>query len=117
MAQFILLLNETPGDFAHYSPEELQGIVDRYRAWREKVAADGRLLAGHKLTDEGGHHLSRPGGGDLRVVDGPYSEAKEVVGGLFVIQAEDYEEAVAISSDCPHLEYGTVTLRQIDEMH
>ena len=116
MAQFILLLNETPGDFARYSPEELQSIVGRYRDWRDKVAADGQLLGGPKLTDEGGRHMSGSGA-DVRVVDGPYSEAKEVVGGLFILQAKDYDEAVAISSSCPHLEFGTVTLRQIDEVH
>jgi len=117
VAKFILILNETPGDFARYSPEEMQSIVGRYRDWRDKLAAADQLLGGQKLTDEGGRHMSRTGSGEVRVVDGPYSEAKEVVGGFFMIQAKDYDDALAISSGCPHLDFGTVSLRQIDEDH
>ena len=53
--------------------------------------------------------------GQVRVVDGPYAEAKEVVGGYFLIEAADYDEAVEISKGCPHLKYGgRIELRQID---
>ncbi len=113
MAQFALLLHETPSSFANISPEEMQGIIERYVAWRQKVEADGRMAGGHKLTEEGGRHLSKAGG-QLRVVDGPYAEAKEVLGGLFVIEAVDYDDAIQVSSDCPHLDFGWIELRQVD---
>ncbi len=114
MSQFILLLHETPADFSQVSPEEIQAILGKYLAWREKITAAGQLMDGHKLTDEGGRSLTL-GEGRLRVVDGPYSEAKEVIGGLFIIEAKDYDQAVEISSGCPHLEFGgRIELRQID---
>ena len=51
------------------------------------------------------------------MIDGPYSEAKEVMGGFFVIEAADYDEAVKISSDCPHLRAGRrIELRQVDPL-
>ncbi|MCH9649362.1 MAG: YciI family protein [Deltaproteobacteria bacterium] len=117
MSQFILLLHENPSDFSDVSPDEIQAIIGRYSAWREKIAAEGHFVDGHKLADEGGRSLTRTEA-QLRVVDGPYSEAKEVLGGLFVIEARDYDHAVEISSGCPHLEYGgRIELREIDQMH
>ena len=52
------------------------------------------------------------------MVDGPYTEAKEIVGGYFLIEAVDYDEAVQICRSCPHLKYGgRIELREIDAIH
>jgi hypothetical protein len=73
------------------------------------------MVAGHKLTEDGGKRLSRSGG-KVAVVDGPYAEAKEVVGGVYLLRAKDYAEAAEIASTCPHLEFGRIEVRQIDFM-
>jgi len=117
MAQFMLLLHDDPADFADVSPAEIQRIIGEYTAWRERLEAEGRLVGGRKLKDEGGRHMRRVGG-EVRVVDGPYAEAKEVLGGYFEIEAADYDEAIAISRECPHLRYGgRIELRQVDPLH
>jgi len=117
MAQFILLLHENPASFADVSAEEVRRVIAEYSAWRESLEKQGRSLGANKLKDEGGKHLSADGG-EVRVVDGPFAEAKEVVGGYFVIQAADYPEAVEISTGCPHLRYGgRIELREIHETH
>jgi hypothetical protein len=116
MGQFILLLHENPASFADVSPEEIQRVIGEYSAWREALEKRGRLLGANKLADEGGKSLSA-GDGQVRVVDGPYAEAKEVVGGYFLIQAADYSEAVEISTGCPHLRYGgRIELREIHQL-
>ena len=66
-------------------------MLEKYQAWFQKLRDSGRLLASHKLKDEGGKVLTMKGG-RVAVVDGPYSEAKEVVGGYGIIQADNYEE-------------------------
>jgi hypothetical protein len=117
MTEFILLLHEDPSGFADQSAEEIQRIIEEYTAWREKLAGEGHLAGGNKLKDEGGRQLSQRNG-QVRVVDGPFAEAKEVVGGYFLIKAADYDEAVEISKGCPHLEYGgRIELREIDRIH
>jgi hypothetical protein len=59
----------------------------------------------------------RAPGGKLRTTDGPYSESKEVLGGFYIIEAANYDEAVERARDHPTLEYGgTVEVRQIWEM-
>jgi hypothetical protein len=73
------------------------------------------MVNGHKLTEEGGKRLNRAGG-KLSVVDGPYAEAKEVVGGIYLLRAKDYDEAVKLASDCPHLQFGRIEVKQIDFM-
>jgi hypothetical protein len=117
MAQFMLLLHEHPADFANVTMEEIQAIIEEYTAWRDQIAAAGRFVASHKLQDEGGRHLKLHDD-QLRVVDGPYAEAKEVMGGYYIVSSADYDEAVEVSKSCPHLKYGGwIELRQIDEMH
>lgn len=114
--KFLFLLHETPGSFAELSPEEIQGVIEKYQRWTEKLAQQGRLISGEKLTDEGGK-VVRSSGSGVEVTDGPYSEVKEVVGGFYLITAADYTEAVDVVRDCPHLEFGgRVEVRQIDQV-
>ncbi len=114
MPQYILLLHETPSDYSNVSAEEMQEIIGEYVAWRRKIEAEGKFAGSNKLKDEGGRHVSMRNG-KARVVDGPYAEAKEVMGGYFVINAADYDEAVKTSESCPHLKYGGwIEVREIE---
>ena len=114
MPNYLLLLHEQPSDFSSFSPEQIQAVIEEYTAWSRKLAGDGKLVGGQKLKDEGGRHLSGYNG-DFRVSDGPFAEAKEVIGGFFSISAADYDDAVEISKDCPHLKYGgRIELREIE---
>ncbi len=116
MSEYMLLLHEDPRQWSGVTPEEIQNVIAKYGAWRQKLADEGKLAGGHKLKDEGGKWLSAKDG-KITVTDGPYSEAKEVMGGYFMIKAENYEAAVAISRECPHLEYGgRIELREIDQV-
>src|SRR4051812_49759652 len=97
MKKFYLLLHEDPAVFAGVSPAEMQAIIGRYSEWRNGLAAQGSVVGGHKLEDGTGRVL-RSG----TVHDGPFTEGKEVIGGLFIIQAAGFDEAVAIARTCPH---------------
>lgn len=117
MPDYMLLLYESPTSFADVSPEEMQKIIAKYAAWREGLAESGRLVGGQKLRDGEGRVL-RNGDRGVRVLDGPYSETKEVIGGYFAIRADDYDDAVRISRDCPHLAFGgTIEVREIEPTH
>jgi hypothetical protein len=109
MTKFYLLLHENPAAYANVSPAEMQAIVGRYVAWRKENAARGSVLGGHKLDDNNGRYLQKG-----RVHDGPFTEGKEIIGGLFIIQAEDWAGAEAIARTCPHCEFGAVEVRAAD---
>jgi hypothetical protein len=114
MPKYLLLLHEEPNSNEGLSADEIQGVIAEYVAWRRGIAH--QVVGGEKLTDEGGRILSGQGAA-LRVVDGPYSEAKEVLGGFFLITARDYDQAVQIASSCPHLKYGRrIEVRQVEEV-
>lgn len=114
MPRFMLLLHETPSDFQDYTPEQMQALVERYRIWGQGLKAAGQDAGSAKLKDEGGRHL-RAHGGRIEVTDGPYAEAREVLGGYFTVHAADYDEAVEIAKGCPHVELGWIEVRQLDE--
>lgn len=113
MAEYLVLLHETPDSLADVSPSEMQAIFERYAAWAAKLGAAGKLVTARKLRDEGGRHLRRECGRML-ASDGPYAEIKDVVTGLFVVQASGYDEAHGLLEDCPHLDYGWIELREIE---
>ena len=116
MPKYMLLLHERTGEGGDLSPEEIQGVIQKYRDWSQRMGEAGKLVGGDKLTDDDGKVL-RPDGGGVAVTDGPYAETKEVIGGYFQIEAGDYAEAVEISKTCPHLAFGGgIEIRQVDEV-
>ena len=117
MPRFMLLLHESTTGAADLAPDEIQAIIARYSAWADELQEKGQHAGSDKLADDGGgRHLV--GSGDaLAVTDGPFAEAKEVIGGYFAVHAADYDEACRIASSCPHLEYGgRIEVRQIEEL-
>ena len=112
MAQFLLILRDDPADFADFSPAQFQTLIGKYMAWSAGLRAEQRQLAGQKLA--GGGAVLGKRAGKLVVTDGPFGEAKEVVGGYYLIEANDLEHAVALCRDHPQLENGTVEIRPID---
>lgn len=113
MPQYMLLLHESSTASENISPGEMEAIIKRYTAWSASVAARGHLRGGNKLQDGTGRCLSNAGG-KLSVTDGPYAESKEVLGGYFLIEAANYDEAVHVASDCPHLDFGAIEVREIE---
>jgi hypothetical protein len=114
MAQFLLLLHSDPTGWRNMPVAEQQKWMRKYMAWGEKAQQSGFLLGSNKLADDGGKIVRGP---KALVTDGPYSETKEVLGGYYMIEAKDYDEALRRSKDHPHLEHGgTIEMRQVDQL-
>lgn len=108
-AQFMLMLRSAAGEPAAGSPEELQRVKE-YSAWARKLGRAGSLVDGEKLTSETKV---------VEVVNGKSvvsgDQIDKPIGGYFLIRAKDYQQAIAIAQDCPHLKYGgTIEVRRID---
>ena len=113
MSQYVLLLHDSSTASTEMSAGEMQAIIGRYKAWAGGIAARGHMRGGQKLQDGTGR-VMRAAGGKVEVTDGPYAETKEIIGGFFIIEAENYEQAVALTRDCPHLDFGTVEVREVE---
>lgn len=118
MAQFMLLLHQAPHYNVELPREKMLEMTRRYMAWADGLRQQGRLAGGEKLAAGGVRHLRLQDGKPV-VSDGPYAEAKDVVGGYFVIEARDAAEAETVASSCPHLAIAPgnwVEIRPIDDM-
>jgi hypothetical protein len=94
--KYLVFMRSVPGTQERPNPAQMQEMHAAFGAWHEKFKAN--------LVDMGGK--LQPGGKVLRatgVTDGPFAEAKEVVGGYMVVAAESAEEAVAIAEAFPGL--------------
>jgi hypothetical protein len=86
------------------SPEEMQKVSDQWMAWFNRLTEQGKAVAGAPLEREGKVVSGKNG----RVVDGPFAESKEAIGGYFLLDVKTLEEAVKIAKECPGLPYGSV---------
>lgn len=92
------------------SAEEMQINMGKWMAWVEKLSKEGKYVSGEPLLP-GGKLVK---GNSKNVTDGPYTEGKEVVGGYFIVDAKDYDDAVALTVDYPDFGYGgSIEVRQV----
>ena len=116
MAKFALLLPHAPDRYTGLNEEDYMDIIKDYVAWTEELSAKGIYETGLKLTDDLGRKLVRVATA-IEVLHTSAAELTEVLGGLMIIQAGDYDEAVEIAKTCPHLVHNnTIEIRQIAEM-
>lgn len=109
----LLLFRDSPGRYQAMSPQERQDLLERWNSWHDRLVAAGKLQQGHPLEPEG-RVVTGPLGD--RVIDGPFAESKESVGGFFLLTVADIDEATAIARECPGLEYGlSVEVRPVGE--
>jgi len=87
------------------SPEQIQSVMNEWMSWFERLTREGTVTAGHPLEAEGKVVSGKKG---RMVADGPFAEAKETVGGYFLLNVKSLDEAVAIAKQCPGLEYGAI---------
>ena len=107
-----MLINEPRGQRASRSEAEGRALYQRMVDYGAGLKARGLLLAVESLkSDEEGVRLQRREGRD-RLLDGPFSEAREMVGGFFLLSCKSREEALAIAAECPAAEWATVEVRE-----
>ena len=111
MEKFMLIFQG--GQMNGASPDQMQAHMGKWMAWIEKLSKAGKYVSGEPLLP-GGKLIK---GKSKTVTDGPYTEGKEVVGGYFILTAENYEEAVKLCDDYPDYENGgSIQVRQVMKM-
>jgi hypothetical protein len=84
------------------SPEQTQKVSEDWMTWFKALMEEGKAVAGHPLGLEG----KSVSGRNRAVTDGPFAEAKEAIGGYFLLNVVTLDEAVAIARQCPGLPFG-----------
>jgi hypothetical protein len=106
---YMLLIVEDPAQRATRSEAEGRAVYARMQRFGEALAAEGKLAAVESLA----HQDTAVRVGRQGVVDGPFAEAKEMVGGFFLLRGVTRDEAVAIARRCPAAEWATVEVRAL----
>ena len=110
--QFMLMIVEPRGQRAQRSEAEGRDAYQRMLDYAETLKARGVLHAAQSLLkDEEGVRVSVRNG-RRTLVDGPFAEAKEMVGGYFLVECATRDEAVAIAAQIPAAEWATVEVRE-----
>lgn len=92
------------------SPEDIQGRMGKWFAWNDKMEKAGINKGGHALHAAG----KRITGKDRLVTDGPAAESKELIGGYYIISAENEKAAMEVAQDYPDYDIGgTVEIREV----
>ena len=112
MAQYLLLLHQVPNYNSDLPREKMLEMTKRYMAWADSLRQKGRMIGGEKLAVGGVRHIRSKDGKPV-ITDGPYAEAKELVGGIYLIEARDMEEATAIAARIPSASVTGIEVRPV----
>jgi hypothetical protein len=114
MAKYMLLIGGADVDKRSGNAAIAPRMFEAFSRWLGALREGGHYVTSHKLQDQTGARLTVRGG---QVVEGPFMETKEAVGGVFLIEAASLQQAVALARQCPVFEQnGYVEVRVIEEV-
>lgn len=108
--QFMYILSEDPDRI------KTDEAVRRTGEYAMDLLGKGKLASGAPLRPQAEARRIRKDGDTVSVMDGPFTEAKEVIAGYMIVEADSLEEAVALAKACPNAEFGVVEVREIVPM-
>jgi hypothetical protein len=110
---YMLMIIEDPKQRSTRTLEEGKEAYAQMLRWTDTLIARGLRKASDALKSHSEATRVQLRGGKRLVVDGPFAECKEMVGGFFLLDCPTKEEAIAIAAECPAAEWATVEIREI----
>ena len=114
--QYLLLLNAEETSFMRMTPEQQQQGMAAYMAYTEALIKAGAYKGSNRLQPVSTATTVRVVDGKTQVLDGPYADSKEQLGGYFLIDAPDLDAALSWAARCPGASHGIVEVRPIWDM-
>ncbi|MFY0479499.1 YciI family protein [Achromobacter marplatensis] len=110
---YLLLIVEPVGQRAQRTPEEGRDAYAQMVRYADGLKARGLLKQAESLKSESEGVRLQIRDGERSLVDGPYAEAKEMIGGFFLLTCDTREEALALAAECPAAQWATVEVREL----
>jgi hypothetical protein len=114
--QYMLLIYENEAERAARSPEELKRTFGEYMAFTRSIKESGHWKGGDPLQPTRTATTVRVRSGKQLVTDGPFAETREALGGYYLIEAKDLDEARAIAARLPAAHTGSIEVRPLMQM-
>ena len=114
MRYIILIYSEEPGA-EQPSEAQMAEVMDAYNAYTAELGGSGAMLAGEALHPTQSATTVRVRDGNTLTTDGPFAETKEALGGYYVVNCKDLDEAIVWAAKCPGARWGSIEVRPIME--
>jgi hypothetical protein len=114
--RYLLLIAGDESARGAFSPEENDATLTAYGEWSKAMAERGVLQGGERLRPIADATTVRVRNGEVLSTDGPFVETKEQLGGYFLVDCKDLDEAIEVAAKLPGAEYGSIEVRPIWEM-
>jgi hypothetical protein len=111
--QYLLLIYHSEQGFEKTTESDRAAVYQEFGQLREELSAKGKFLGGNQLAATTMATTVRVRDGKRVVTDGPFAETKEQLGGYFLVNANDLDEAIAIAARIPSARNGTIEVRPI----
>ena len=110
---YMLVIVEPRGQRHTRTESEGRAAYDRMVRYSEGLKARGLLTIAQSLKDDVGGARVQVRDGAAAVLDGPFAEAKEMIGGIFMLTCDTREQAIAIAAECPAAQWATIEVREL----
>lgn len=114
--KYMLLLYADEAGWERQSPKEQAEGMAAYQSYTAALSKAGALVASNRLRPVSTATTVRAKGSDFQVMDGPYAESKEELGGFYMIDVADLDAALKWAKQCPGARHGIIEVRPIWEM-
>ena len=111
--QYLLLIYGNEEYFGKLTEGEQGGIMKEYGDFTKSIAQSGHYRGGHELAAISTATMVRIRDKKRLVTDGPFAETKEQLGGYYLIEARDLDDALAVAARIPSARWGSIEVRPI----
>jgi hypothetical protein len=110
---YLLLIYTNEAEEAALSESALKKMIDEYVDFTKSIVQAGQFKAGDRLKPVATASTVRIRNGKVAVTDGPFAETREQLGGYYMIEAKNLDEATAVAARIPGARYGSIEVRPI----
>lgn len=110
---YALLIMEPPGQRHSRSDQEGREVYERMVRFSEDLKVRGLLTLSQSLSSDRGAARVRVQGTQTAVIDGPFAEAKEMIGGFLLLNCKSRDQAIAIAQECPAAQWASIEVREL----
>ncbi len=114
--RYMLLIYQEEKAWNSAAPEDRVAGYQQYVDYADWLTEKGWMVAGEPLTDTSQSTSVRVHEGERVVTDGPFAETKEQLGGYYIIETDNLDDAIEAAGRCPSANWGTVEVRPLDDM-
>lgn len=114
--EYLLLIYANEAEWAKIAEADRAKVYAEYRSFTESIAKSGHFKAGEELQPTSASTTVRVRNGKTLTTDGPFAETREQLGGFYLVEARDLDEAIALAARIPSARDGAVEVRPVNKM-